>query len=98
MEMITTTVNAHRSISSIYRVSFAAVAKMLSRIFQFHAAFEMEPVIKVRYKLRWLLVLLSVAAAAGPHVSFSPSPPSTSVGLPPAQQCGLTVRRRVVFS
>ena len=37
---------------------------MLSRIFQFHA-FEMEPVIKVRYKLRWLLVLLSIAAAAG---------------------------------
>ena len=53
------------SISSLSRVSFAAVAKMLSRIFQFHAAFEMEPVIKVRYKLRWLLVLLSVAAAAG---------------------------------
>ena len=25
----------------------------------------MEPVIKVRYKLRWLLVLLSIAAAAG---------------------------------
>ena len=37
---------------------------MLSRIFQFHA-FKMEPVIKVRYKLRWLFVLLNIAAAAG---------------------------------
>ena len=37
---------------------------MLSRIFQFHA-FEMEPVIKVRYKPRaLLLVLVSLAAAA----------------------------------
>ena len=57
--MITTTVK-----SDDLALAESRVAKMLSRFLQFHA-FEMEPVIKVRYKLRWLLALLSVAAAAG---------------------------------
>ena len=55
--MITTTVN-----SDLATPSSLVVAKMLSRIFQFHA-FKMWD--KVRYKLRWLFVLLSIAAAAG---------------------------------
>ena len=63
MAMIMTTVKSDLTETPDRRES-RRVAKMLSRFLQFHA-FEMEPVIKVRYKLRWLLALLSVAAAAG---------------------------------